>query len=90
MSTASNIAVLTWAGVSCASYQYCQYYRSKEKAGIKQAQELMERKRQRIEAKKEERRKIREEQERLEEMRRQEEARQKTWKYWIDKNIKFW
>jgi cytochrome c oxidase assembly protein subunit 20 len=27
------------------SYQVCQYYRSKEKAGIKQAQELMEKKR---------------------------------------------
>jgi cytochrome c oxidase assembly protein subunit 20 len=41
----SNWAVATWCGVSVVSYQVCQYYRSKEKAGIKQAQVLMEKKR---------------------------------------------
>jgi hypothetical protein len=41
----SNWAVATWCGVSVVSYQVCQYYRSKEKAGIKQAQDLMEKKR---------------------------------------------
>jgi hypothetical protein len=30
---ASNWAVATWCGVSVLSYQVCQYYRSKEKAG---------------------------------------------------------
>ncbi|KAJ4290913.1 hypothetical protein N0V90_010109 [Kalmusia sp. IMI 367209] len=68
----------------------CQYYRRKEKDGMKQAQELMEKKRASIEAKKEARRRAREEQERLEETRRLEEARRKTWGYWINKNVRFW
>lgn len=87
---ASNWAVATWCGVSVVSYQVCQYYRSKEKAGIKQAQELMEKKRASMEAKKEARRKQREEYERQDQMQRLEEERQKSWKYWCEKNIKFW
>ncbi|PSN62479.1 hypothetical protein BS50DRAFT_603193 [Corynespora cassiicola Philippines] len=86
----SNYAVLTWLGVSCASYQYCQYFRSKEKDGIKQAKELMEVKRANVEAKREARRRAREEQERQEEERRQEEQRRKSWGYWVSKNVKFW
>ncbi|KAL1800123.1 hypothetical protein ACET3X_000465 [Alternaria dauci] len=88
--TASNWAVATWCGVSVVSYQVCQYYRSKEKAGIKQAQELMEKKRATIEAKKEARRRAREEQDRLEAERRAEEERRKSWSYWYQKNVKFW
>ncbi|KAI8939431.1 hypothetical protein NX059_003211 [Plenodomus lindquistii] len=87
---ASNWAVATWCGVSVVSYQVCQYYRSKEKAGIKQAQELMEKKRATIEAKREARRKQREEYDRQEQERRREEERQKTWGYWYQKNLKFW
>lgn len=81
---------MTWLGVSCASYQYCQYFRSKEKDGIKQAKELMEVKRANVEAKREARRRAREEQERQEEERRQEEQRRKSWGYWVSKNVKFW
>lgn len=86
----SNWAVATWCGVSVVSYQVCQYYRSKEKAGIRQAQELMEKKRATIEAKKEARRRAREEQERMELVQKQEEERKKTWTYWYQKNLKFW
>ena len=68
----------------------CQYYRSKEKAGIKQAQELMEKKRANIEAKKEARRRQKEEFERLEELKRLEEERRKSWSYWYQKNLRFW
>lgn len=85
-----HAAVFSWLGVSCVSYQYCQYYRSKEKDGIRQAKELMEKKRASIEAKKEARRKAREEQERLEEERRKEEERQRSWSHWINKNVRFW
>lgn len=88
--TASNWAVATWCGVSVISYQVCQYYRSKEKAGIKQAQELMEKKRASIEAKKEARRRAREEQDRLEREQRAEDERKRSWSYWYQKNIKFW
>ena len=87
---ASNWAVATWCGVSVVSYQVCQYYRSKEKAGIKQAQERMEKKRASMEAKKEARRRQREEYDRQEQARRQEEERQKSWRYWYEKNLKFW
>ena len=87
---ASNWAVATWCGVSVVSYQVCQYYRSKEKAGIKQAQELMEKKRASVEAKKEARRRQREEYERQEELRAREEERRKSWGYWYEKNVKFW
>lgn len=87
---ASNWAVATWCGVSAISYQVCQYYRSKEKAGIKQAQELMEKKRATMEAKREARRKQRDEHERQELARKQEEERQKSWAYWYQKNLKFW
>ncbi|KAF2827428.1 cytochrome oxidase biogenesis protein, Cox20 subunit [Ophiobolus disseminans] len=87
---ASNWAVGTWCGVSVISYQVCQYYRSKEKAGIKQAQELMEKKRATIEAKKEARRRAREEHDKLEQARRYEEERKKSWGYWYEKTIKFW
>jgi cytochrome c oxidase assembly protein subunit 20 len=76
--------------VSVVSYQVCQYYRSKEKAGIKQAQELMEKKRANIEAKKEARRRQKEEFERQEELRKGEEERRKSWGYWYQKNLKFW
>jgi cytochrome c oxidase assembly protein subunit 20 len=76
--------------VSVVSYQVCQYYRSKEKAGIKQAQELMEKKRASIEEKKEARRRAREEHDRLEQERRREEERRKTWGHWYEKNLKFW
>jgi len=86
----TNWAVATWCGVSVVSYQVCQYYRSKEKAGIKQAQELMEKKRATIEAKKEARRRGREQQEQAEQSRRLEEERRKSWSYWCEKNIKFW
>lgn len=57
---------------------------------MRQARELMEKKRASIEAKKEARRKAREEQERLEELRRKEEERKRTWGYWFDKNVRFW
>jgi cytochrome c oxidase assembly protein subunit 20 len=57
---------------------------------MKQAQMLMQRKREKIEAQKAARRKAREEQERLEEERRREEERKRSWKYWLDKNLKFW
>lgn len=57
---------------------------------MKQAQELMAKKRATMDAKKEARRKAREEHDRLEEVRRQEEERKKTWGYWYEKNIKFW
>ncbi|KAJ4384455.1 hypothetical protein N0V86_000054 [Didymella sp. IMI 355093] len=87
---ASNWAVATWCGVSVVSYQVCQYYRSKEKAGIKQAQDLMAQKRANIEAKKEARRRQKEEYERQEEIRRKEEERRKSWGYWYEKNLKFW
>jgi len=87
---ASNWAVATWCGVSVVSYQVCQYYRSKEKAGIKQAQDLMAQKRANIEAKKEARRRQREEYERQQELRRLEEERRKSWGYWYEKNVKFW
>lgn len=86
----SNWAVATWCGVSVVSYQVCQYYRSKEKAGIRQAQELMEKKRATIEARKEARRRAREEHERQEQARRVEEERKKSWAYWYEKNVKFW
>lgn len=90
MLIASNWAVATWCGVSVVSYQVCQYYRSKEKAGMKQAADLMEKKRATIEAKKEARRRAKEERDRLEEAQRQDEARKKSWGYWYEKNIKFW
>lgn len=86
----SNWAVATWCGVSVVSYQVCQYYRSKEKAGIKQAQELMEKKRATLEAKKEARRRAREEEEKLRVAERLEEERKKSWSYWYQKNIRFW
>jgi cytochrome c oxidase assembly protein subunit 20 len=76
--------------VSVVSYQVCQYYRSKEKAGMKQAQDLMEKKRATIEAKKEARRRAREEYDRQEELRRKEEERKASWGYWYEKNVKFW
>jgi cytochrome c oxidase assembly protein subunit 20 len=72
------------------SYQVCQYYRSKEKAGIRQAQDLMEKKRASIEAKKEARRRAREEHDRAEEERRRDEERRRSWGYWYEKNVKFW
>jgi cytochrome c oxidase assembly protein subunit 20 len=86
----SNWAVATWCGVSVVSYQVCQYYRSKEKAGIKQAQVLMEKKRVSIEAKKEARRKAREEYEMAEQARKLEEEKRKSWSYWYQQNLKFW
>lgn len=58
---------------------------------MKQATELMEKKRATIEAKKEARRRQREEQERVAEAQRlEEEQRRKSWGYWVDKNVKFW
>ena len=86
----SNYAVATWCFFSCAHYQVCQYYRSREKDGMRQARELMEKKRATIEAKKEARRRAREEQERMEEMQRLEEQRRKSWSYWANKHLKFW
>ena len=86
----SNYAVFTWLVFSCGSYQYCQYFRSIERDGMRQARELMEKKRATIEAKREARRRAKEEQDRLEEERRKEEARRKTWGYWFDKNVRFW
>ncbi|KAF2266188.1 hypothetical protein CC78DRAFT_531846 [Lojkania enalia] len=85
-----NYAVFTWVGVSCASYQYCQYWRSKEKDGIRQMNDLMAKKRASVEAKREARRKAKEEQDRLTEERRKEEERKRTWSYWFNKNVKFW
>jgi hypothetical protein len=87
---ASNWAVASWCGVSVVSYQVCQYYRSKEKNGMKQAQELMEKKRASIEAKREARRRAREEHDRQEAARKQEEERKRSWGYWYEKNVKFW
>ncbi|KAF1920493.1 hypothetical protein BDU57DRAFT_508837 [Ampelomyces quisqualis] len=86
----SNWAVATWCCVSVTSYQVCQYYRSKEKAGMRQARELMEKKRATIEARKEARRRAREQHEQLEQARRADEERKKSWGYWYEKNIKFW
>ncbi|KAK7192856.1 hypothetical protein DPSP01_012932 [Paraphaeosphaeria sporulosa] len=86
----SNYAVATWCVTGCVHYQVCQYYRRKEKDGMKQAAELMEKKRATIEAKKEARRRQREEQERLAEAQRLEEERRKSWSYWVNKNVKFW
>lgn len=57
---------------------------------MRQARELMEKKRATIEAKKEARRKFREEQIRLEELQRKEEERKRSWGYWYEKNIRFW
>jgi len=57
---------------------------------MRQAQELMDKKRATIEAKKEARRRAKEEQEKLEEARRLEEERRKSWGYWLNKNVKFW
>ncbi|KAJ4348417.1 uncharacterized protein N0V89_009791 [Didymosphaeria variabile] len=79
--TGNNLFELCGSGV---------YYRRKEKDGMKQAQELMEKKRATIEAKKEARRKQREEQDKLEEARRLEEQRRKSWGHWFDKNVRFW
>lgn len=88
--TSSNYAVAAWCATSCIHYQVCQYYRRKEKDGMKQAQELMEKKRASIEAKKEARRRMREEQERVEEAQRLEEIRRKSWGHWFNKNVRFW
>jgi cytochrome c oxidase assembly protein subunit 20 len=57
---------------------------------MKQAQELMEKKRASIEAKREARRRAGEEQERQELARKQEEERRRSWGYWYEKNVKFW
>jgi cytochrome c oxidase assembly protein subunit 20 len=86
----SNYAVAAWCVTGCVHYQVCQYYRRKEKDGMKQAAELMEKKRATIEAKKEARRKQREEYERLEEARQLDEQRRKSWGYWMNKNVRFW
>jgi cytochrome c oxidase assembly protein subunit 20 len=88
--TACTYAWFSWIGVSCASYQYCQYWRSKEKDGIRQMKELMEKKRANVEAKRAERRRLKEEQDQLAEEQRKEEARKKSWSYWFNKNTKFW
>jgi cytochrome c oxidase assembly protein subunit 20 len=72
------------------SYQVCQYYRSKEKAGIKQAQDLMEKKRASIEAKKEARRRAREDHDMAEQARKLEDERKKSWGHWYQQNLKFW
>ena len=85
-----HYAVGTWVGVSVLSYQYCQYRRSKEKDGMRQARELMEKKRATVEAKREARRREKEAYEKQEQERRKEEERKKTWSFWWDKNIKFW
>ena len=77
-------------GVGCASYQYCQYQRSKEKAGMQMARELMEKKRASVEAKREARRKAKEEQDRMEELQRHDEMRRQSWGYWLEKNVRFW
>lgn len=90
MITSSNYAVAAWCVTGCVHYQVCQYYRRKEKDGMKQAQELMEKKRATIEAKKEARRRAREEQEKLADAKRLEEQRQKSWGHWINKNVRFW
>lgn len=87
---ATNYFVGTWVITSCIHYQTCQYYRSVEKDGMRQAHALMERKRASIEEKKEARRRAREEQERLEEIQRQEEMKRNSWSYWANKNLKFW
>ena len=86
----TNYGVGAWCVVSCLSYQYCQYWRSKEKDGIKQMKEIMETKRANIEAKREARRRAKEEHDKLEEERRKEEERRRSWGYWINKNVRFW
>ncbi|KAF2868947.1 hypothetical protein BDV95DRAFT_499569 [Massariosphaeria phaeospora] len=90
VSVCSNWAVLSWVGVSCASYQYCQYVRSKEKDGMRMARELMDKKRVSVEAKREARKRAQQEQLRVEEERRAEDARRKSWGYWLEKNVRFW
>ncbi|CAI6338905.1 unnamed protein product [Periconia digitata] len=86
----TNWAVGICVMAACGHYQTCQYYRGREKDGMKQAQVLIEKKRASMEAKKEARRRAREEQERIEEMQRQEQIRRKSWSYWASKNLKFW
>ncbi|KAF2000327.1 hypothetical protein P154DRAFT_200507 [Amniculicola lignicola CBS 123094] len=79
-----NLAFWSWITVSCASYQYCQTVRRKEKDGMRQARELMEKKRATIAARNEARRKQREEYEKQLEAQRLEEekARKSSWKFW--------
>ncbi|KAF2177926.1 hypothetical protein K469DRAFT_696310 [Zopfia rhizophila CBS 207.26] len=79
-----------WIWTSVAAYQYCQWQRSREKAGMTRAMEIMEQKRADIEAKREARRRAKEAADRAEEGRRREEERRKTWGYWFNKNIRFW
>lgn len=57
---------------------------------MQMAQQLMEKKRERIAAKQELRRKQREEYEREEEAKRIEEQKRKSWSYWANKKLKFW
>ncbi|KAF2738254.1 hypothetical protein EJ04DRAFT_409012, partial [Polyplosphaeria fusca] len=87
--TACTYAWFSWIGASVLSYEYCQYWRSKEKEGIRQMRELMEKKKVKVEARREERRRLKEERDRLEEERKEAERR-KSWSYWVDKNVRFW
>jgi cytochrome c oxidase assembly protein subunit 20 len=50
----------------------------------------MERKRIKIEAKKEARRREKEQQERESERRMKEEEQRRSWSYWAKSNLKFW
>jgi cytochrome c oxidase assembly protein subunit 20 len=87
--TACSWAVWSYISTSIIAYQWCQHQRAKEKAGIREAMQIMAEKRAKIEAKKEERRRAMEEAKRQEEERRLEEQR-RSWSYWASKNLKFW
>jgi cytochrome c oxidase assembly protein subunit 20 len=67
---------------SIANYEYCQYKRQLEKAGMKRAVEIIAQKKSEKEEaariKREERRRAKEEADRREE----EERRKKSWRFW--------
>ncbi|KAF2197550.1 hypothetical protein GQ43DRAFT_444142 [Delitschia confertaspora ATCC 74209] len=88
--TCCSWAVWSYVSTSIIAYQWCQHQRAKEKAGMRQAMEIMDKKRKDIEAKKEARRKAYEEAQARAEEQRKEEERKRTWSYWVDKNVKFW
>lgn len=87
---AANFAVAGFCLSSLGAYQYCQYRRGIEKAGMKRAVEIMDRKKADMLAKREIRRKAKVEADRLEKEQRKEEERRRSWKFWLEKNLKFW
>lgn len=84
-----NYSVGGFVAMSLGGYQYCQYYRTLERTGMKRITEVMEQKKAEIAARREAKR-LKEEADRLAEEKRREEERRKTWKYWAEKNLKIW